>query len=293
MSKKNNSKKRKKDQRMVQTPFGAMPAEPPPPIEGPSTAMVIMAHPDDAEFLCSGTVAKWCAEGWHVYYVVATGGDKGTHDASMHPEKLAAIREEEQRAACRVLGVKECILLGYPDGFTVDDEELRGQIVGLLRKYKPEVVITWEPFRGAFNHRDHRMIGIATSDAIYPLVRDRLFYPQHEEDGMESHQVNEVLLAGADNADYVVDITAYWEKKVDAIVCHTSQIGDRTKEDFLRLRKEQMKREKSKKIEERFRRWTIRRPMRQTAAEQEKKEDEADTAAESGDVKDEASAAAG
>jgi LmbE family N-acetylglucosaminyl deacetylase len=91
----------------------------------------------------------------------------------------------------------------------------------------------------------------------------------------------------------VVDITAYWEKKVDAIVCHTSQIGDRTKEDFLRLRKEQMKREKSKKIEERFRRWTIRRPMRQTAAEQEKKEDEADTAAESGDVKDEASAAAG
>jgi LmbE family N-acetylglucosaminyl deacetylase len=272
MSKKDG--KKKKQQRVVQTPFGAMPAEPPPPIEGPARAMVIMAHPDDAEFLCAGTVAKWCAEGWDVYYVVATGGDKGTHDPAMHPEKLAAIREEEQRAACRVLGVRECILLGYPDGFTVDDHELRGQIVGLLRKYRPDVVITWEPFRGTFNHRDHRTIGIATSDAIYPLVRDRLFYPQHEEDGMESHQVNEVLLAGAENADYVVDITDYWEKKVDAIVCHASQVGGRTKEDFLRMRKEQMKREKSKRIEERFRRWSIRRPMRQSAEEGKKDEAE-------------------
>ena len=92
--------------------------------------MVIMAHPDDAEFVCGGTVAKWCAEGWDVRYVVVTGGDKGTHDPTMHPEKLAAIREEEQRAACRRLGVAECILLGYPDGFTVDEHELRGQTAG-------------------------------------------------------------------------------------------------------------------------------------------------------------------
>src|SRR5262245_17563856 len=86
-------------------PFG--PQEPPPPPEGPLRAMVIMAHPDDADFTSAGTVAKWCAEGWDVTYVVATGGDKGTHDAAMHPEKLAAIREAEQRAACKVLGVKE------------------------------------------------------------------------------------------------------------------------------------------------------------------------------------------
>ncbi len=273
MSKK-DSKKTEKKTRIVQTPLGNVSAEPLPPIEGPSTAMVIMAHPDDAEFLCSGTVAKWCAEGWDVYYVVATGGDKGTHDPTMHPEKLAAIREEEQREACRVLGVKECILLGYPDGFTVDDQELRGQIVALLRKYRPEVVITWEAFRGSFNHRDHRTIGLVTSDAIYPLVRDRLFYPHHEEDGLESHQVNEVLLAGSDNADYVVDVTDHWEKKIDAILCHTSQVGGRTKEDFLKQRQEQMKREKTKKVTERFRRWSIRRPMRQTndekKAEQEK-----------------------
>lgn len=237
-----------------------------PPIEGPARAMVIMAHPDDAEFLCSGTVAKWCAEGWDVIYVLATGGDKGTHDPEMHPEKLAAIREAEQRAACRVLGVRECVFLGYPDGFTLDEHEFRGQIVRLLRQYRPDVVITWDAFRGTFNHRDHRTVGTVTSDAIYPLVRDRLFYPAHEDDGLESHQVNEVLLAGADKPDYVVDITAHWETKIEAIVCHASQVNGRTKEDFVKEREEREKENPGQPIEERFRRWSIRRPARAQAA---------------------------
>lgn len=252
--------------------FGSAQQEAPPPIEGPLTAMVIMAHPDDAEFVCSGTVAKWCAEGWTVYYVLVTGGDKGTHDPLMHPEKLAAIREEEQRAACRVLGVKECIFLGYPDGFTVDEHELRGQVVHLLRLYRPDVVVTWDAFRGTFNHRDHRNVGTVVADAIYPLVRDRLFYSRDEEDGLESHQVNEVLLAGVENADYTVDITEHWEKKVDAILCHTSQIGGRTKEDFLKDRRLRDEKEPGKPVEERFRRWSIRRPMRR---DNEPKEGEA------------------
>ncbi len=243
-----------------------------PPIEGPGRAMVIVAHPDDAEFICGGTVAKWCAEGWEVYYVLVTGGDKGTHDPTMHPEKLAAIREEEQRLAARVLGVKEVILLGYPDGFTIDDAELRGQIVRLLRLYRPDVVITWDAFRRSFNHRDHRTVGLATADAIYPLVRDRLFYPQDEEDGLESHQVNEILLAGTDAPDYTVDITDYWETKVDAILCHTSQIGGRTKDDFLRERREREEREGPQPIEEKFRRWSIRRPAPRPKDEEKKEE---------------------
>jgi len=224
-------------------------------------------------------VAKWCKEGWDVFYVLVTGGDKGTHDASMTPEKLAAIREEEQRAACRVLGVKECILLGYPDGFTSESAELRGQIVRLLRLYKPDVVITWDAFRGTFNHRDHRNVGQATMDAIYPIVRDRLFYQGDEEDGLASHQVNEVLLAGAADADYVVDITEVWETKIDAILCHTSQIGERTKEAFLKERAEREAKEPGKPIEERFRRWSIRRPVRQTQPEDEKKDESADVRA--------------
>lgn len=244
-------------------PIGSAQQEAPPPIEGPARAMVIMAHPDDAEFVCGGTVAKWCAEGWEVFYVVVTGGDKGTHDEAMHPEKLAAIREEEQRAACRRLGVKECILLGYPDGFTVDEHELRGQIVRLLRLHRPDVVITWDAFRRGFNHRDHRNIGTVAADAIYPLVRDRLFYPRDEEDGLPSHQVNEVLLAGSDDPDYTVDITDHWMTKVEAIVCHASQVGGRTKEDFIKQREESVARDGEKPIEEKFRRWSIRRPQRQ------------------------------
>ena len=256
--------------------FGA-PLPPPPPIEGPARAMVIMAHPDDAEFVCGGTVAKWCAEGWHVVYVVVTGGDKGTHDPSMTPEKLAAIREEEQRAACRALGVKECILLGYPDGFTDDEHELRGQLVRLLRQHRPDVVITWDAFHRGFNHRDHRNIGTLTSDAIYPLVRDRLFYQRDEEDGLEAHEINDVLLAGSDEPDYVVDVTDHWSTKVDAILCHASQIGDRTREDFVKGREEQRKREGHDRVEERFRRWTIRRSPRD-AKDDEKKADEASKA---------------
>jgi LmbE family N-acetylglucosaminyl deacetylase len=260
---KKSGKTRQAESTAAQPPTGAAQQPAPPPIEGPANAMVIMAHPDDAEFLCGGTIAKWCAEGWEVRYVVVTGGDKGTHDESMHPEKLAAIREEEQRAACRVLGVKECIFLGYPDGFTVDEHELRGQIVRLLRLHRPDVVITWDAFRHAFNHRDHRNIGTVTADAIYPLVRDRLFYPRDEEDGLAAHQVNEVLLAGADNPDYTVDVTEHWEKKVDAILCHASQIGNRQREDFLKQRQEAIERQGHDRVEERFRRWSIRRPMRQ------------------------------
>ncbi len=247
-------------------PGSGQPAEPPPPIEGPGNLMVVMAHPDDAEFVCGGTVAKFCAEGWDVRYVLVTGGDKGTHEDAMHPEKLAAIREEEQREACRILGVKEVVFLGYPDGFTVDEHELRGQIVRLLRLYRPDVVITWDAYRRGFNHRDHRNVGTVTADAIYPLVRDRLFYPQHEEDGLSSHEVNEVLLAGTDTPDYNVDITPHWETKVNAILAHRSQIGGRTREDFIKQRQEQIEKEGEKPIEERFRRWSIRRPARPAPA---------------------------
>lgn len=266
MSKKKEKAERNKHQQPEANPTTRLEQSPLPPIQGPGRAMVIMAHPDDADFLCGGTVAKWCAEGWEVTYVVVTSGDKGTHDPAMHPEKLAAIREEEQREACRVLGVKECIFLGYPDGFTSESAELRGQIVRLLRLYRPDVVITWDAFRGTFNHRDHRNVGQATMDAIYPIVRDRLFYRHHEDEGLESHQVNDVLLAGAEKPDYAVDITDYWEKKVAAILCHTSQLGGRTREDFLRERAEREKREPGRPIEERFRRWSIRRPPRQAPA---------------------------
>jgi LmbE family N-acetylglucosaminyl deacetylase len=116
-------------------------------------------------------------------------------------------------------------------------------------------------------------------DAVYPVVRDRLFYQHDEEDGLASHQVNEVLLAGAADPDYVVDITDHWETKLRAILCHTSQLGGRTREEFMRDRTEREKREGVRPMEERFRRWSIRRPQRQ---QQEAREEPPASAATDG-----------
>lgn len=231
--------------------------------DGPLTAMVIVAHPDDAEFLCGGTVAKWCAQGWTVYYVLATSGDKGTHDPTLTPQELAAIREQEQREACRVLGVKEVIFLGYPDGFLKPDAEFRGQLVRLLRRYRPDVVLTWDGFRQGFNHSDHRAVGIAVRDAVYPAVRDHLYYPEHKAAGLEAHQVNELLLAGSDDPDYVVDISAHLKTKLDAVLCHRSQLGGRSAEEIRRTWEERMRASRNGRQVESFKRVQIRRPLRQ------------------------------
>lgn len=230
--------------------------------DGPLTAMVIVAHPDDAEFMFGGTVAKWCAEGWTVYYVLVTSGDKGTHDETLGHQELAAIREQEQRDACKALGVKDVIFLGHPDGFLEPTMELRGEIVRLLREYRPDVVLTWDGFRGSFNHSDHRAVGIAVRDAVYPAVRDHLYYPDHKEGGLDAHQVNEMLLGGTDDPDYRVDISAHLETKLNAIVCHKSQIGG-SPEEVRKRWTERMQAAGRGTAMESFKRVTIRRPKRQ------------------------------
>jgi LmbE family N-acetylglucosaminyl deacetylase len=147
--------------------------------------------------------------------------------------------------------------------------ELRGEIVRLLRTYRPDVVITWDGFRKGFNHSDHRAVGIATRDAIYPAVRDHLYYPEHTRDGLEAHQVNEMLLAGTDEPDYYVDITAHMETKLEAVLCHSSQLGSRSKEEIRKTWEERFRAAKGRQ-QESFKRVTIRRPPRQEGAEQPK-----------------------
>ena len=247
--------------------------------DGPLTAMVIFAHPDDAEFTCGGTVAKWCAQGWTVYYVLATSGDKGTHDAALSVQELAALREQEQRDACKTLGVKDVIFLGYPDGFVRADEEFRGQIVRLLRRYRPDVVITWDGFRPGFNHSDHRAVGIAVRDAVYPAVRDHLYYADQGEDGLEAHQVNQMLLAGTSEPDYEVDISAHVETKLEAVLCHRSQIGGRNPEEMRRRWQERMRSAQNGRITESFKRVQIRPSTRQHQVEQQEQPNEQATAA--------------
>ena len=235
--------------------------------DGPLTAMVIVAHPDDAEFICGGTVAKWCDQGWTVYYVLVTSGDKGTHDPELSTQELAAIREQEQREACRVLGVKDVFFLSHPDGFVQADHELRGQIVRLLRRYRPDVVITWDGFRPGFNHSDHRAVGIAVRDAVFPAVRDHLYYAQDQEDGLDAHRVNELLLFGSDDTDYRVDVSAYTETKMKAVICHRSQLGGRTPEEMRRMWEQRMRANRNGRAIESFKWVRIRRPARQQQPE--------------------------
>ncbi len=233
---------------------------------GPKTLMAIMAHPDDIDFSSAGSIARWCSMGWTIYYVLATSGDKGTHEDFTRQE-LAAMREQEQRDAAAILGVEEVVFLGYPDGFLEATMELKGQIVRLLRKYRPDVVLTWDGFRRGFNHQDHRNIGIATRDAIYPAVRDHLYYEEHRADGLDAIQVNEMLLAGAEDPDYQVDITDFIEKKVDAILAHKSQVSTRNRDEMLKNYRGRSQRRGRRGNFESFKRVRIGRPPRQDRGE--------------------------
>lgn len=224
--------------------------------EPPRRALVIVAHPDDAEFMCGGTIARWCAQGWHLVYVIATDGDKGSHQPDMSSERLAQIRRQEQLCAANVLGVKQCLFLGYPDGFLEDTAELRGRLVREIRRHKPDVIITWDPSRH-LNHRDHRIIGQAAYDATYPLARSHLYYPEHLAEGLAPHRASEVLLAGGDQPDYYVDVSRYLARKVQALRCHQSQVARMTGKE-LRERVRQWAREMGErggyKLAEGFRR---------------------------------------
>jgi len=192
----------------------------------PIHVMVITPHPDDAEFGVAGTVAHWTSEGKDVIYVVCTNGDKGTNDPNVKPNELARIREKEQLAAAKLLGVREVIFLRHPDQSLEDTPEFRKEIVRLLRMYKPETVVTADPYRRYIWHRDHRITGQVTLDAIFPYARDFHSYPDLLEEGLLPHEVKEVLLWGAQEPNYHTDITTTFATKVAALHCHKSQIGD-------------------------------------------------------------------
>lgn len=196
----------------------------------PPSAMVVVAHPDDAEFLCAGTVARWAARGCEVTYVVITRGDKGSDDPAMTTERLAAIREAEQRAAGAVLGVRNFEFLGYPDGYLQPTLELRRDVTRVIRKYRPHSVITFDPTNRFIsdtyiNHPDHRVAGDVTLDAIFPSARDRLTFPELLVDGYEPWKVRQVWLAAVAEPNTWVDIGETLELKKQALLCHPSQLS--------------------------------------------------------------------
>jgi len=164
--------------------------------------------------------------GWEVIYIVCTNGDKGSSDPDMTSERLAKIREQEQREAAEVLGISEVVFLGHTDGGLEDTPAFRGELVRLIRKYRPDIVMTHDPYRRYMGHHDHRITGIVTLDAIFPYARDHLSYPEHKAEGLKPHKVREVYLLGSEEPDTFVDISETFAVKMKAVSCHVSQIGE-------------------------------------------------------------------
>lgn len=192
----------------------------------------VFAHPDDPEFFCGGTFARWAAEGAEIVFVLATSGDKGSADPDMTSERLVAIREDEERSAARALGVQDVVFLRYPDGELTPSLELRRDIVRQIRLYQPHTVVTLDPttfFYGdrGVNHPDHRAIGEATCAAVFPTARDRLNFPQLERDEkLPVHKTKQLFITGTQAPNVKIDVTAYLETKIAALREHKSQIAD-------------------------------------------------------------------
>ena len=193
----------------------------------PDRAMVIFAHPDDAEIGSGGVVARWIAAGCEVTYVLCTNGAAGTADRSLAPAELAKRRAGEQRAAADFVGVKHVVMLGYPDGQLDDTRDFLGDVVRALRRYRPHTVFVHDPYRTkGFQHRDHRHAGIATTDAVYPFARDHLHFPEQvTKDGLEPHKVRELWYWGMDEPNVIVDVTDSVDRQIAALVRHESQMA--------------------------------------------------------------------
>lgn len=195
-------------------------------IERPQKAMVVTPHPDDAEIGCGGTIAKWVADGTEVVYVLCTNGDKGSSDLQMTSEKLASIREKEQSLAAQALGIKDVIYLRYPDGGLEDTAKFREQITKAIRIHRPDIVFCTDPFKQTFYmHRDHRISGQVTLDAVFPYARDHLNYPEHLNEGLLPHKVGDVLMWGTDKPDTFIDISDTLGQKTNALKKHASQVS--------------------------------------------------------------------
>jgi LmbE family N-acetylglucosaminyl deacetylase len=212
-----------------------------PTIPEGDSVLVVMAHPDDAEFNCGGTIAHWVAAGKVINYVLCTSGDKGTSDPSVNPFELARTRRIEQINAAHTLGARDVTFLGYSDGVLQNTLELRRDIVRQIRRYRPDAIICQDPTQrwggtGYLNHPDHRAAGDACLDAVFPSARDPHVFPELLLEGLEPHKVREVFMASQANADVWIDVTECMSTKIEALRQHVSQVGHRSEQLEERIR---------------------------------------------------------
>ncbi|MGZ3600421.1 MAG: PIG-L deacetylase family protein [Ktedonobacterales bacterium] len=195
--------------------------------------LIVMAHPDDGEFGCGGTIARWASEGYDIHYCLITDGQAGDQgDKEITSERLAEVRGVEAQAAADALGVQHpVIFLHYPDSRLEPTLDLRLDVARVIRKVKPDIVISQDPTRywsgqGYINHPDHRIAGEVTLAAIIPVAGTRLAFPELLAEGLQPHEVREVYISGTENPDRWVDIGGFLDKKVAALRAHKSQMRD-------------------------------------------------------------------
>ncbi|WP_052487440.1 PIG-L deacetylase family protein [Gordoniibacillus kamchatkensis] len=188
------------------------------------TVLVVIAHPDD-ETACGGTIAKLAEEGHRVVVAVATNGNKGTHDPAVTPEMLSQMRVREMEQACAALGVSKLIRYDYDDGALADSPDLKERIYRTIREEKPDILITFDPWRKYEFHPDHRTVGMLAAEAAY-LADGCWYFPQHAAAGLMPCKPQEVYLFWSDEPNYTVDVAATWERKLRAADAHASQGTD-------------------------------------------------------------------
>jgi len=191
----------------------------PGPLPIPERCLAIGAHPDDIEFGAGGTLARWAAGGCEVTMVIVTDGSKGTWSPDVEPADLAAARVVEQANAAAELGAVRVIHLDRVDGELEYTMELRAEICARIRRFRPDIVLSHDPWRRYQLHPDHRATGWAATDGIV-AARDRLFFPDQ---GLEPHRPGALLLWSADEPDHWESIRGYFDTKIAALLCHSSQ----------------------------------------------------------------------
>lgn len=193
--------------------------------------LVILAHPDDPEFFCGATIARWTASGHRVVYWLLTCGDKGAQDPVTDTNALCSARVGEQKTAAAMLGVHEVNFLGYPDGHLVADLELRREVTRIIRLEHPDILVTCDPrtlFFGdtRLNHPDHRAAGQVVLDAAFPAAGNALYFPEQlQNEGLKPHNVKEIWASLTLEPNIKMDVTDFWETKIRALYEHKSQIG--------------------------------------------------------------------
>lgn len=206
----------------------------------PESAMAIVAHPDDIEYSCSGTLARWAKAGAKTYYVVCTSGDVGIATPGMTKSRAAEIREEEQRNAAAIAGASEVVFLREPDGMLQATLDLRKKIVREIRRLKPEVVICSDPTivlasSDYINHPDHRAAGMAALDAVFPAAGQPNLFEELADEGLTAHKVRKVYVNSWESSDTFINITDTMDIKIAALKAHVSQMNGNDPTDMVRL----------------------------------------------------------